>query len=75
MQIPEELLRRFAEAKKGCVLTGAWISAESGVPTFRGKDGLSMWKGMPFEVISSARMVREDLDEGTGSGSTTAAAV
>lgn len=63
MQIPEELLKRFAEAKKVCVLTGAGISAESGVPTFRGKDGLSMWKGMPFEVISSARMVREDLDE------------
>lgn len=63
MQIPEELLKRFAKAKKVCVLTGAGISAESGVPTFRGKDGLSMWKGMPFDVISSGRMVREDLDE------------
>ena len=63
MKIPEELLKRFAAAKNICVLTGAGISAESGVPTFRGKDGLSMWKGMPFEVISSARMVREDLDE------------
>lgn len=63
MQIPEELLTRFAEAKKVCVLTGAGISAESGVPTFRGKDGFSMWKGMPFEIISSAQMVRDDLDE------------
>lgn len=63
MQIPEELMRRFGEAKSVCVLTGAGISAESGVPTFRGKDGLSIWKGMPFEVISSAQMVRDDLEE------------
>lgn len=63
MEIPDELRRRFAEANRVCVLTGAGISAESGVPTFRGKDGLSRWKGMPFEVISSARMVREDLNE------------
>ena len=63
MQIPDELQRRFKSAKRVCVLTGAGISAESGVPTFRGKDGLSMWKGMPFEMISSARMGREDLDE------------
>lgn len=63
MLIPEELKRRFSEAKSVCVLTGAGISEESGVPTFRGKDGLSMWKGMPFEVISSAHMVRDDLDE------------
>ena len=63
MQIPDELQERFNSAKRVCVLTGAGISAESGVPTFRGKDGLSMWKGMPFEMISSARMVREDLGE------------
>jgi NAD-dependent deacetylase len=61
--IPDELQERFNSAKRICVLTGAGISAESGVPTFRGKDGLSMWKGMPFEAISSATMVREDLDE------------
>lgn len=63
MIIPDELQERFRLAKSVCILTGAGISAESGVPTFRGKDGLSMWKGMPFEVISSARMVQEDLDE------------
>jgi NAD-dependent deacetylase len=63
VEIPGELQKRFVDAKRVCVLTGAGISAESGVPTFRGKDGLSMWKGMPFEVISSARMVRENLDE------------
>jgi NAD-dependent deacetylase len=33
----------LAESKQVAVLTGAGISAESGVPTFRGKDGL--WQG------------------------------
>lgn len=47
---------------KVCVLTGAGISAESGIPTFRGGGESAVWKGMPFEQISSARMVREDLD-------------
>lgn len=41
------------------VLTGAGISAESGVPTFRG--GGDTWRGMPFQELSSARMVNEDL--------------
>ena len=47
---------------KICVLTGAGISAESGIPTFRGGGNSAVWKGMPFEQISSARMVRENLD-------------
>jgi NAD-dependent deacetylase len=47
---------------KVCVLTGAGISAESGIPTFRGGGESAVWKGMPFEQISSARMVKEDLD-------------
>ncbi|HID39910.1 MAG TPA: NAD-dependent protein deacylase, partial [Calditrichaeota bacterium] len=36
----ENLLRRLKKAYSVVVLTGAGISAESGVPTFRGKDGL-----------------------------------
>jgi len=48
---------------KICVLTGAGISAESGVPTFRGGGNTAVWKGMPFDEISSARMVRENLPE------------
>ena len=36
------LKEKLASAKSVAVLTGAGISAESGVPTFRGKDGL--WK-------------------------------
>lgn len=63
MQIPAELLKIFQIAEKVCVLTGAGISAESGVPTFRGGGNTAVWKGMPFDQISSARMVRENLDE------------
>jgi len=35
MIIPAELIRRIAAAKRITVLTGAGVSAESGVPTFR----------------------------------------
>ena len=45
------------------MLTGAGVSAESGVPTFRGGGGASVWKGMPFNVISSAGMLARDLCE------------
>lgn len=34
------LKERLASAKNVVVLTGAGVSADSGVPTFRGKDGL-----------------------------------
>lgn len=60
--ISAELRERFAAARSVLVLTGAGVSAESGVPTFRGGGGQAMvWKGMPFDVISSARMVQRDL--------------
>lgn len=63
MQISPKLREVFQNAKKVCVLTGAGISAESGVPTFRGGGNTAVWKGMPFDQISSARMVRENLAE------------
>lgn len=59
--ISEELRQRFQSAKSILVLTGAGVSAESGVPTFRGGGNTAVWKGMPFEVISSAGMVQRDL--------------
>lgn len=61
MQISKELRRRFAEAQRVLVLTGAGVSAESGVPTFRGGGKTTVWKGLPFDVISSAEMVERDL--------------
>ena len=36
----QALRRELGKARRVCVLTGAGISAESGVPTFRGEDGL-----------------------------------
>src|SRR4051794_21888047 len=48
-------------ARRVFVLTGAGISAESGVPTFRGGGGSFVWRGLPFEELSSARMVKTDL--------------
>ena len=61
-RISTEFRQRLATAKRVLVLTGAGVSAESGVPTFRGGGNSAVWKGMPFDVISSAQMVERDLD-------------
>ena len=61
MQISSELRRRFADAGRVLVLTGAGVSAESGVPTFRGGGQTAVWKGLPFDVISSAKMLERNL--------------
>jgi len=55
------LRERMQSARNVLVLTGAGISAESGVPTFRGGGNTTIWKGMPFDVISSARMLQTNL--------------
>jgi NAD-dependent deacetylase len=50
-----QLLRR---ARRVAVLTGAGVSAESGVPTFRGKDGL--WKQYrPEDLATSEAFFRD----------------
>ena len=59
--ISKDLAERFRSANRVLVLTGAGVSAESGVPTFRGGGGSAVWKGMPFDVISSAQMINRDL--------------
>jgi len=58
-----EVRKRFAEACNVFVLTGAGVSAESGVPTFRGGGQSAVWKGMPFDTISSAGMLERNLAE------------
>jgi len=51
MEISERLIDLLRNKAKTAVLTGAGISAESGVPTFRGNDGL--WnKFNPMELAS-----------------------
>jgi NAD-dependent deacetylase len=61
MHISAELRQLFARARRVLVLTGAGVSAESGVPTFRGGGNSAVWKGISFDVISSAEMVARDL--------------
>jgi NAD-dependent deacetylase len=60
---PHELLseaaRKICVSEKILILTGAGISAESGVPTFRAGD--NVWQGMPFQELSSAKMVNDNL--------------
>jgi len=47
----EKLLDRLYQAQKVVALTGAGISKESGIPTFRGKDGL--WKELSPQELAS----------------------
>ncbi len=55
-------LRRAAEvlrrAERVAVLTGAGVSAESGVPTFRGSDGL--WEGYRIEDVATPMAFKRD---------------
>lgn len=63
LNVIEEVRERLGAARRVFVLTGAGVSAESGVPTFRGGGQTAVWKGMPFYEISSAGMVERDLPE------------
>ncbi len=51
MNLSDEFQRVLGRAKAICVLTGAGMSAESGVPTFRGADGL--WKKFKPEELAN----------------------
>jgi len=51
MEFPKEFIERCRNAKAVVVLTGAGISAESGVPTFRGEEGL--WKKYRAEELAT----------------------
>jgi NAD-dependent deacetylase len=48
----------LAESKRLTVLTGAGVSAESGVPTFRGKDGL--WQGFRATDLATPQAFSRD---------------
>lgn len=54
----EEARDLVARARRVVVLTGAGISAESGVPTFRGPDGL--WKTHRPEELATPQAFRRD---------------
>src|ERR1044072_6583048 len=61
-EVTDELLRLFDSAQRVAVLTGAGISAESGVPTFRGGGGTEIWtwRGRPITELSSAELIATD---------------
>jgi len=60
--VTDELLSMFDRARNVAVLTGAGISAESGVPTFRGggDNEIWAWRGRPVTELSSAEMIATD---------------
>jgi NAD-dependent deacetylase len=49
---------RIDEGTRLLVLTGAGVSAESGIPTFRGSNGL--WENHPVERVASPEGFRDD---------------
>jgi len=51
MEIPEKLIDTLRNVNRVAVLTGAGISAESGVPTFRGEEGL--WRKFRAEELAT----------------------
>lgn len=52
------LPERFAEFRHVVVITGAGISAESGIPTFRGEGGL--WRNYRAEDLATPSAFRKD---------------
>lgn len=52
------LKEKMASAESVAVLTGAGISADSGVPTFRGKDGL--WRNYQAEDLATPEAFERD---------------
>lgn len=50
-ELPNTLVRRIRAAKTASVLTGAGVSAESGVPTFRGTDGV--WSKYDWRALAT----------------------
>ena len=54
----EEARELLSRAQSVCVLSGAGVSAESGVPTFRDADGL--WKNYRAEELATPQAFRRD---------------
>lgn len=58
LEIPERILRRLRSAKQVSVLTGAGVSAESGIPTFRGADGI--WEKYDYRKLATPQGFEDD---------------
>ncbi|MHC4089352.1 MAG: SIR2 family NAD-dependent protein deacylase [Planctomycetota bacterium] len=53
-----QVARLLIDARRVCCMTGAGVSAESGVPTFRGHDGL--WEGRRPEEVATPEAFEAD---------------
>lgn len=53
-----QLKEVFQKSKYVVAVTGAGISAESGIPTFRGKGGY--WRGYAVQTLASMSKFKED---------------
>jgi NAD-dependent deacetylase len=58
MIFSRKMTERFRRAKSLVVITGAGISAESGIPTFRGADGL--WRRYRAEDLATPQAFQRD---------------
>jgi len=58
VEISAALLERLRDAKRVTVLTGAGVSAESGIPTFRGAGGI--WEKYDFQKLATPWGFKED---------------
>ncbi len=60
-EVPKALVDALRQADAVAVLTGAGMSAESGVPTFRGPEGL--WQGRQPEELATPLAFRKDPEQ------------
>ncbi len=58
VEIAQPLLTRLRDAKRVTVLSGAGVSAESGIPTFRGAGGV--WEKYDFQKLATPWGFKED---------------
>src|SRR5262249_34346430 len=58
LQMLDRAASLLRSASRVAVLTGAGVSAESGVPTFRGSDGL--WEGHRIEEVATPFAFRDN---------------
>lgn len=60
-EITQELVDRLADASSLAVFTGSGISAESGIPTYRGN--IALWAGFRAEDLSSVEAFERDPEQ------------
>jgi NAD-dependent deacetylase len=58
--LTQKLLSRLKNASAVTALTGAGISADSGIPTFRGKDGI--WENQKVEELATPQALENNPD-------------